>query len=325
MPRHHNLPTAVSVVLAALLASACTDHAGQSPAPASAGSTTPVAAAPIAWLDAPTPAPSAGGPSIPAPARPCTPGDLPATATYEQTGGISQSDSDLIQLRNVGPSPCTLDKNPQLLYTDQHGQVRPLPTGQWDPAAPSPGASPTRSPATIAPSETATLLVIFSHGCGAAQRTYQGIVLVQASKRIPVPGLQLTGTCPTVDIDAWRPPQQPDPIPTRLRYGNLVALVDAPATVRAGAVLDYIVTLANPGSTAVPLDPCPVYRESIYKLSITYQLNCPSGGIPASGSIRFAMRITVPAYAPAGHDRLAWAIVESGGESAAASAPINIT
>src|SRR5262249_33820664 len=156
-----------------LLASACTGPAGHNPAPASTGSTTPVAAAPIAWLDAPTPAPSAGGPSTPAPARPCTPGDLPATATYQQTAGISQSASDLIQLRNAGASPCTLDQNPQLLYTDQHGQVRPLPTSQRGPAAPTPGASPTRSPATIAPSETATLPVVFSHGCQATQRTYQ--------------------------------------------------------------------------------------------------------------------------------------------------------
>jgi hypothetical protein len=171
------------------------------------------------------------------------------------------------------------------------------------------------------------LLVVFSHACQAAQRTYQGIVLVQANKRIPVPGLQLTGTCPTVDIEpnAWRPPQQPNPIPPRLKYGNVLALVDAPAMVRAGAVLDYLVTLTNPSPTAVPLDPCPVYRESIYKLFITYQLNCPPGGIPPNGSIRFAMRITVPTYAPAGHDRLTWAIVETGGESAVASAPINIT
>jgi hypothetical protein len=38
------------------------------------------------------------------------------------------------------------------------------------------------------------------------------------------------------------------------------------------------------------------------------------------------MRITVPAYTPGGwHDRLAWAITETGGESATASAPITIT
>jgi Protein of unknown function (DUF4232) len=321
MRRHHGLPARVSLVLVALLGAACTAPARPDPAPGSPASTAPSTVAPIAWLDAPTPAPSAAGPSTLVTTRPCSAGDLPATATYAQTGGISQSESDLIQLRNAGTSPCTLGAGPDLLYTDQHGQVRPLPTDHAGIA--SGGGS--AGPATIAPGETAALLVVFSHGCGAGQLSYQGIMLVQAGKRIPVPRLRLTGTCPTVHIGSWQPPQQSTPVPPSLHQGTLAALIDAPATVRAGAVLDYQVTLANPDAAAVPLDPCPVYQESIYKLSATYLLNCPSGGIPPGSSTRFAMRITVPTSVPPGHYRLAWAIVEAGGESATASAPIDIT
>jgi hypothetical protein len=205
---------------------------------------------------------------------------------------------------------------PQLFYGQ--GQLRPLPTDQQ---APVQGVGP----ATIAPGQTATLSVVISHACDTAQLSYDGIVLVQAGKQIAVPGLQLTGTCPTVHVGAWQPPQRPDPIPPRLQYGTLRALVDAPATAHAGDPIDYVVTLTNPGPATVAFSPCAVYRESIYKLSLTYLLNCPPAGLAPGDSIRFALRITASAYTPAGPTTIRWTIVEPGGESATASAPIEIT
>jgi len=298
-----------AALLAVVLAAACT---GPSPAPES---DTATGSAPVTWLDAPTPTPGPVAQS-PTQVRPCGASDLPATATYARTGGVSQSDSDVIELRNAGASACTPDADARLEYTDEGGQVRALPTDRTGP--------PTRTPATIAPGETATLPVIISHACDAAPLSYQGIVLIEAGTRIPVPGLRLTGTCPTVHLGAWQPPQRPDPIPAHLAYGGVQALVDAPVSVRAGAVLDYTVTLTNLGSASLSFEPCPVYQESLYKVSVSYRLNCPSGGLAAGGSVRFAMRIPVPDYAPAGRYLLDWTIVEAGGTSATGSAPIDV-
>jgi hypothetical protein len=186
---------------------------------------------------------------------------------------------------------------------------------------------PAGGPATIAPGESATLLISISHACNGDTGptvTYQGIVLVQDGKQIAVPGLTLTGTCATVEIGFWQPPQQPDVVPPPLQYGTLQALIDAPATAHAGDTVDYVVSLTNPGTASVSLQPCPVYRESLYKASVTYLLNCPAAGLPPGATVRFAMRMTVPAYTPAGHYHLAWTIVETGGDSATASAPIDI-
>jgi hypothetical protein len=298
--------SALAVTLAAVLVAACT-----------APRTTPLAQnTPIAWLDAPTAPPTAPGPPTPAAARTCTAADLPATTTFREGNGISQSVSYIVELRNVGPSACTLDTRPQLTRTDVQGQTRTVPTAPW-------GTS--TSPATIAPGETASVLIVWQHGCDGATLTYEGISLVEAGKRIAVPGLTLSGTCPTVALGMWQPPQEADPTPPPLRFGTVGALLDAPATAHAGETLDYVVTLTNPSQATLPLAPCPVYREMIYKQMLTYLLNCPAAGLPAGGSVRFAMRIAVPDYTPTGHYRLQWMIVEAGGESAAASAPVDVT
>jgi hypothetical protein len=304
-----------ALLLMPLLAAACT----AAPTVGGPTSSTSTIGEPIAWIDDPAPAPTAAPPTTPAAARSCTASDLPATATFIEANGLSQAYSYLAQLPNVGSSPCTIDSDPQLSSTDAQGRLLPIPMG------PTIGIH-AGGPATIAPGELATLLISISHACGGDTGptvTYQGIVLVQAGKQISVPGLTLTGTCPTVEIGSWQPPQ-PDVVPPPLHYGTLLALVDAPATAHAGDRVDYVVSLTNPGPTAMPLQPCPVYRESLYKTTVTYLLNCPAGNLSPGATLRFAMRITVPSYTPAGHYHLAWSIVETGGESAPASAPIDI-
>jgi len=305
-----------ALLLMPLLTAACS-VAPPVDSPASSASTVDE---PIAWIDDPAPAPTAAAPTSPAPARSCTAADLPDAATFIEANGLSQAYSYLAQLPNVGSSPCTIDSDPQLNSTDAQGRLQLIPMGPHI----GTGAG---GPATIAPGKSATLLISISHACNGDTGptvTYQGIVLVQAGRQISVPGLSLTGTCPTVEIGSWQPPEQPDVVPPPLQYGTLQALIDAPATAHAGDTVDYVVSLTNPGPAAAPLQPCPVYRESVYKATATYLLNCPATVLAPGATLRFAMRITVPSYTPPGHYHLAWTIVETGGESAPASAPIDI-
>jgi hypothetical protein len=313
--RYHRATRLLAVPAAAalLLSSGCTaSHRNPPPGATTTGL--------IAWLDSPaTPPTPPGPPSVPT-ARPCTATDLPASTTFEPTQGLSQAESYLIHLPNTATTPCTLPSDASLLYTDQHGRTQLLPTDHA--AIANPGGP--AGPATIGPGQTATLTVVISHACTGDPVSYQGISVEQSGKRIPVPGLSLGGTCSTVHIGRWQPPQPPPSPPPSLRYGALSAQLDPPASSHPGATLDYVLTLANPTTHPVPLDPCPVYQETIYKQQATYRLNCTAGSIPAGGSLRFSMRITVPPYTPAGHTRITWTILEADGPSTTASAPIDV-
>lgn len=97
---------------------------------------------------------------------------------------------------------------------------------------------------------------------------------------------------------------------------TLVRSYSVPSRLRSGQRLDYTVTLTNPGPMAVPLDPCPSYRQSLIdvlelpdKKGVTssYRLNCAAApaSVPAHGSITFRMRLDTTAV-PAGNRQLVW-------------------
>jgi hypothetical protein len=87
----------------------------------------------------------------------------------------------------------------------------------------------------------------------------------------------------------------------------------APASVRAGSILRYTVTLTDRSAEAYVLSPCPDYNEFLGAKEVvaSYQLNCaPVGVIPAGGTATFEMRFAVPATVVPGTKRLAWALVD---------------
>jgi hypothetical protein len=100
------------------------------------------------------------------------------------------------------------------------------------------------------------------------------------------------------------------------RLASLVPSFSVPSRVRSGQPLDYTVTLTNPGSTAVSLQPCPGYRQSLIDVlelpdrkgaTSTGQLNCAAApaSVPAHSSITFRMRLDTTGV-PTGDRRLIW-------------------
>ena len=80
----------------------------------------------------------------------------------------------------------------------------------------------------------------------------------------------------------------------------LSAQLDAPDTMRAGTTLAFVVTIRNRSKRAYALRPCPGYEEYLYAFGqpadARYQLNCDTvTSIPARGSVRYAMRLALPA------------------------------
>lgn len=122
------------------------------------------------------------------------------------------------------------------------------------------------------------------------------------------------------------PPVEPTsflPLP----LGGLQVSITAPATVKAGSVLEYVVTLANPTDEAIELSPCPSYVESMPQAKESYQLNCiPGLLVPAHGSVPFDMRLNVPEFLePPTELTLTWALEVALGNSTSPMAATTIT
>ena len=101
-----------------------------------------------------------------------------------------------------------------------------------------------------------------------------------------------------------QPPQRYTQSPVT---GARVAL-DLPAGVVAGTTLDYVAALTNPTGTNMVLSPCPGYEQGLGLAGKTVlSLNCRAQRtIPAHQTVRFAMRLQVPADTPTGQGNLVW-------------------
>lgn len=106
-----------------------------------------------------------------------------------------------------------------------------------------------------------------------------------------------TVSCPSLAVGTFFVVGADKPLPMPL--DALQVTLHLPATVQAGTVLSYTVTLTNPTKQPISLVPCPGYwaHGFINGESVVHdQLNCD--GITAIGSgnsVTFAMRIPVPA------------------------------
>jgi hypothetical protein len=91
--------------------------------------------------------------------------------------------------------------------------------------------------------------------------------------------------------------------------------LDLPSGVVAGTTLDYVAALTNPTGTDMVLHPCPGYQQSLGPAGkAVLSLNCRAQRtIPAHQTVRFAMRLHVPADTPTGPGNLVWSIAAPAG------------
>jgi hypothetical protein len=104
--------------------------------------------------------------------------------------------------------------------------------------------------------------------------------------------------------------------------------ISVPATAKRGSTLVFTVTVKNADNVDYRLDPCPDYVEILgAKLAVaSYQLNCkPVRHIPADASVKFEMRLDVPASLSAGPSELTWALSDGRLGTPLAHTPIEIT
>jgi hypothetical protein len=93
------------------------------------------------------------------------------------------------------------------------------------------------------------------------------------------------------------------------------AALELPRGAAAGTTLDYVAALTNPAGTGMVLTPCPGYQQGLGSAGKTIlALNCHAQRrIPAHQTVRFAMRLHVPADTPTGPATVYWQIAATGG------------
>ncbi len=286
----------------------------------------PSSPAVVSWAD--RPAPEYVGPTAqpyPTDARPCGPNDLKVSAG-DVGAGLGNTNLP-VAFVNISASTCLLNGEPTIGGLRSDGTLVPLPIADGSYFG-DPGPT-----ANIAPGGAAALNISGADACPAA---LSGKRQVYSNLRIGLPdggsidvGAHGFDTVCGVSVSRFGVPA--DTMPAAVPSSPLTAQISAPPTVVAGQVLAFTVTLTNPLSTDVTLNPCPAYDEFVGSGSTTvwvatvrhYYLSCDvAPTIPAGSSVTFEMRLVLPADQPGGMAKFGWDLQGGGGPWA--NAPLEV-
>jgi hypothetical protein len=175
--------------------------------------------------------------------------------------------------------------------------------------------------------ETAILPVVWSNWCVPGARKAKGPLIPPKKVRVTLPGdrgaLDVQYNAVTACARPGAPstigvrPFQPSPLSSRRPWtttplsARVLTLDGAPGPLDAtrGRVLRYSVLLRNPSTGTVDFQRCPLVAQMLAPSGTVqaHQLNCSDAHpVKAGESIRFEMRLRVPAKAPLGVNGLFW-------------------
>jgi hypothetical protein len=294
---------------------------------------------------APTPTPTPPVP-IPSGTPPCKAAQLEG-ALLGQSAATGHTITP-VYLRNKGSAPCYLAGYADLRILDGTGQELLVVTGAGGgqtffndgPAVqvlmkPGTPQLQTPSPHTQA-SRGQSFVNVEWYDCRARHAATMSIDLPQAGGNLRIPFDVQAPLSPICDASGMsraglqRGPFSPAGYtwPPEPRYLKVEIAISAPATAKRDSTLVFTVTVKNVDSVDYRLDPCPDYVEILgAKLAVaSYQLNCkPVRHIPADASVKFEMRLDVPATLSAGPSELTWALSDGRLALPYGRAPIEIT
>jgi hypothetical protein len=219
---------------------------------------------------------------------------------------------------NLGATPCLLRGYPRISAV--------TPTGVRRVLRPRRGGTyfGRLVPADLPPVGHSFLDFATSTGCagGAKARvTYRRLVFgLPHGGTLRAGRVSIAEVCGLSMSEFGLPERYSQPAPAAGTVATAEARAEVPAAVRAGNVLHYIVTLANPTNTTITLDPCPGYSEGLYTAGLvvrrSFALNCDSvHAIRAHEHVRYAMRLTVPKETAPGTGKLGWSLNTPSGPS----------
>lgn len=253
----------------------------------------PWAAVPFTpYLPSPLPIPTA------TPAPRCDLHDLAALPI--ESGGATGNDALFFDFTNRTSQTCLTGGYPRVVLTEPGERTLVATSGGfWDEHVP---------PSDLRPGATARFAIGYSYACetGPAAPLYEHVTVTlpgggsftktlsgakPVDSQIPLGVFAQCGVTVTeFNIPSAQPVYPSDPLVA------LIATIEAPTTVRTGTVFTYLLTLANPTSESIALDPCRGYYQRIDSMKSQYfafQLNCSDAHpIPAGGRESFVMEMS---------------------------------
>jgi len=286
----------------------------------------------VAWVDVPAITQQPFVP-VPATARPCVAGDFEPDAGMSPAGNGAPRHTVSVRTK-LGGTPCLITGAPTITgrklgagshLADARTQVPLTPDG----SLPPPWDEPV-TPAVIRPGTSAGFTLIVDDTCPRKATVFMEVRLRVAGRDLDWRELSLGSSCP-LRFGPWAAQR------TRVAAADVDGLrptIEAPATARVGETVRYVVTLHNDRDEPGRLDPCPYYFQAIdtdpdnhldgAKGTVSHQLNCTTGVIPARGAVRFEMRLAVPGSLSPGPAALVWVWGVSKELPLGASAPITL-
>lgn len=217
-------------------------------------------------------------------------------------GAWNNAISGYFMIENSGRTPCALPRPSRVTATTESGtrigfDVRSL-------AAPA---------VVLGPGDRVQVQVSSPYDCGKSLARSTSFALTFPTGTLQVPGARMGVQCggTLLDFSARDVGASAGGATSTTPAAGLRATMSrVPGSVSPGDSVTYAVTLTNPTSTAISLDPCPSYQEGIkgQRSSVhTYQLNCGAvGQIAAHSSVSFAMQLPLPDHVTPGAAVLNW-------------------
>jgi len=317
-PGGRGTPARLLIFIAVVLATGCSstrqDPAGNGPL--------------VAW-DGTEPPQLRPAPAAPAP--PCQAGALKVDGAGFQFAPAISGGTGEVTLRNAGSAACRLTGRPdvRVIGAVPEPAQRQTPLPAESPAFPA-VVPPDRALLSVPPGAAVTASVDWLNWC----------ISPSATKPIAPKAIRLTLPSGTgsLDVDynavpACDSPEapttlgvrpfRPAPLPASTPWTTSVVQAAiqplsggrGQLTGRRGEEVRFAVELRNRSTAPIPFDRCPLVVEVLAPAgaSEVHQLNCRAAGqLPATGSLRFEMRIRVPADAPPGSNGLFWELDPTG-------------
>jgi hypothetical protein len=308
---------AVLAVLAAVAGCGGSDHAGR------AGGAAPAPLVP--WTDEPVAELAAPDG---APAAPCGASQLRSSKGGFTFQAAVVGATGSVALRNASGAPCRLTGRPTVRFVG----APKAPKQRQVSLPPQPPQFPrVRRPSSwllsLAPGRSASLAIEWRNWCVPNARAAKTRLIPPTAARVTLAGgrgsldIPYNAVTPcehprapsTIRVQPFQPPSLPRSAPWTSQVLSAKVLTLAgeakPLHARRGELLAYSVAIRNAGHATVGFDKCPFAVEMLAPAGApeAHRLNCSAARpLAPRASLRFEMRIRVPAAAPLGPNGLFW-------------------
>jgi uncharacterized protein DUF4232 len=308
---------AALAVLAAAEGCGSSDHGGR----ASGAAPAPL----VRWTDEPVPALAAGDA---APAAPCRASQLrPSKGGFTFQAAVAGATGS-VAVRNVSKARCRLTGRPAVRFVG----ASKAPEQRQVPLAPQPPQFPhVRRPSSwllsLAPGRSASLAIEWRNWCVPNARAGKTRLIAPTAVRVTLASGRGSLSIPynavtscerprepsTIGVQPFQPPLLPRSAPwtSQVLSANVLTVAGEaePLHARRGELLAYSVAIRNPGRATVRFDKCPFAVQMLAPAGApeAHRLNCGAARpLAPRASLRFEMRIRIPAAAPVGPNGLFW-------------------